>query len=102
MYVIRRKNWIFNNANMELKNFNPNGDNIKTSNQLLLLFKIVKIGFKNEEHMLFYYKNAMIVWKTKCLILLTSQINIEWIKASPIGMDIFYKKKKLLIFWKFS
>jgi hypothetical protein len=30
-YVIRRKDSIANNANMELKNANPNGDNVVAS-----------------------------------------------------------------------
>jgi hypothetical protein len=30
--VIRRKNYIASNANVELKNVNPNGNNVVTSN----------------------------------------------------------------------
>ena len=39
----------------------------------------------------------MIAWESKFFIQLTSQINLEWIKASPIDMDLFYKKKTNLI-----
>jgi hypothetical protein len=33
--------------------------------------------------------------KTKFLILFIAQINIEWIKASHVDMDLFYKEKKI-------
>jgi hypothetical protein len=56
----------------------------------------VKIEFKNKDHMLFFLQDVMIARKTKFLILFTSQINIEWIKASHVDMDLFYKKKKSL------
>jgi hypothetical protein len=39
--------------------------------------------------------DAMIVQKTKFLILFTSQINFEWFKASPVDMDLFYKEKRI-------
>jgi hypothetical protein len=42
--------------------------------------------------MLFILKVAMIAQKTNFLIVFTSQINIEWIKASHVDMDVFYKK----------
>jgi hypothetical protein len=41
--------------------------------------------------MLFFLLNVVITQKTKFIILFTSQINIECIKASPIDMDLFYK-----------
>jgi hypothetical protein len=40
---------IVNNASMQLKNVNPNGDNVVTSNLMninIILLKIVKIEFK--------------------------------------------------------
>jgi hypothetical protein len=39
----------------------------------------------------------MIAQKKKFLISLTSQINIEWIKASHVDMDLFYQKKLLRV-----
>jgi hypothetical protein len=83
---------------MKLKNVNPNGENVVASNLINMDFffpwKIVKIELKNEDHMLFFLKDAMIAQETKFLILFISQINIEWIKASLVDMDIFYKKKE--------
>jgi hypothetical protein len=38
---------------------------------------VVKIEFKNKDHMILFLKDAMIAQKTKFLILFTSQINIE-------------------------
>jgi hypothetical protein len=43
---------------MELKNINPNGDNVEISNLINVYFfflKILKIEFKNKDHMLFFY-----------------------------------------------
>jgi hypothetical protein len=40
----------------------------------------------------------MIAQKTKFLILFAPQINIEWIKASHVDMDLFYKREKINIF----
>jgi hypothetical protein len=71
---------------MELKNVNPNGDNVVASNLINVKKKnseIVKIEFKKKYHMLFFLKDVMVVHKTKFLILFTLQINIGWIKASP-------------------
>jgi hypothetical protein len=48
---------------MELKNVNPNDDNVVVSNLIKVNFfilKIVKIEFKNKDHMLFFLKNTMI------------------------------------------
>jgi hypothetical protein len=48
MYL--RKNYIANNANMELTNVNSNGENVATSNQNntnSFFWKIVKIELKN-------------------------------------------------------
>jgi hypothetical protein len=42
---------------MEFKNVNPNGDNVVVSNLIkinILSLKIVKIEFKNKDHMLFF------------------------------------------------
>jgi hypothetical protein len=50
----------------------------------------MKIELKNEDHMLFFLKDTMITQKTKFLVSFTSQINIEWIKASHVNMDLFY------------
>jgi hypothetical protein len=44
---------------MELKNVNPNGDNVVISKLININFSfliIVKIGFKNKDHMFFFYK----------------------------------------------
>jgi hypothetical protein len=55
--------------------------------------RIVKIEFKKKHRMLFFLKNAMIAQKTKFLILFTSQIIIEWIKASFVDMELFPQEK---------
>jgi hypothetical protein len=34
-------------------------------------------------------------------MLYTSQINIEWIKASHVDMDVSHIKEYLIVFWKF-
>jgi hypothetical protein len=42
---------------MELKNVNPNADNVVVSNLININFfflKIMKIEFKNKDHMLFF------------------------------------------------
>jgi hypothetical protein len=46
-------------------------------------------------------KHALIAQKTKFFILFTSQINIEWIKASHVDMDVSHIKEYLIVFWKF-
>jgi hypothetical protein len=61
---------------------------------LFFLKKIIKIGFRNEYRMLFFLKDVIIAQKTKFLIFFTSKTNIEWIKASPIDMHSFHKKRK--------
>jgi hypothetical protein len=40
----------------------------------------------------------MIAWKTKFLIVFTSQINIEWIKAILINVDLFTRKIIIIFF----
>jgi hypothetical protein len=65
---------------MELKNVNPNDDNVVTSNMITstsLFLRIVKIEFKNKDHMLFFLKDVTIVQKTKFLIFFNSLINIK-------------------------
>jgi hypothetical protein len=60
---------------MELKNVNPNGENVVASNLINIKFyfwKIVKIN-----HMLFFLKDAIIAQETKFLILFISQIMNE-------------------------
>jgi hypothetical protein len=64
---------------MELKDVNPNGDNIAASNLInvyFLLLKIVKIEFKNEDHMLFFSKRCNDCSKNKipCIVHLTNQL----------------------------
>ena len=57
-YEIIRKILNYHNANMELKNVNPNCDNVVVSNLINIHFlnfwKIVKIEFKNKDHMFFF------------------------------------------------
>jgi hypothetical protein len=51
---------------MELKNFNPNNDNVVASNLSNIDFflrKIVKIKLKNKYHMLFFLQDALISCK---------------------------------------
>jgi hypothetical protein len=98
---------------MELKNVNLNGDDVEASNLInsiffifyyyfiIIIILIVKIVFKIKQHMLFFLKDTMIAQKTKFLLLLTSLINIEWIKASFVDMDPFHKKKRIKNIWKF-
>jgi hypothetical protein len=48
---------------MELKNVNPNGDNVVAYNLInvyVFFWKIVKIELKNKHHVLFFLKNVMI------------------------------------------
>ena len=48
---------------MEIKNVNPNGDNIIASNLNItgfIFLKIVRIGLKNKYHMLFVLKYVII------------------------------------------
>jgi hypothetical protein len=80
---------------MKLKTVNPNGENVVVSNLIIVNFlflKIVKIELKNEDHMFSFSKRCHDCPKKKILILLTSHINIEWIKTSLFDMDVFYKK----------
>jgi hypothetical protein len=65
---------------MKLKNVNPNGDNVVANNLInvhFFIFEIMKIGFKNKDHMLYCLKDAISAPKTKFLMLFTSQIDIE-------------------------
>jgi hypothetical protein len=65
---------------MELKNINPNGDDVVASNlnnMEFFFWKIVKIELKNKHHMLFFLQDVVIARKTKFFILSTSLINIE-------------------------
>jgi hypothetical protein len=65
---------------MELKNANPNGDNVVASNLINVNFfflKILNIEFKNEHHMLFFSKKCHDYPKNKIPISFTLQINIE-------------------------
>jgi hypothetical protein len=71
------KNFIANNANLELKNVNSNGNNVvasNLSNTNYFFVKIVEIKLKNKHYMLFILKDVM---NTKFLISFTSLINIE-------------------------
>jgi hypothetical protein len=70
---------------MELKNVNDVDS---------FFWKIVKIELKNNHYMFFFLQDAVIARKTKFFILPTSLINIEWIKAFLVDMDLFYKRKK--------
>jgi hypothetical protein len=45
--------------------------------------------------MLFFPMDAIIVGKTKLLILSTSIINIDWIKTFLVDMDLYYRKNYL-------
>jgi hypothetical protein len=58
--------------------------------------KIVEIAFRIKHCMLFFSKKCHDCTKNKIPHIVTSQINIEWIKASHVDMDLFYKKKKLI------
>jgi hypothetical protein len=65
---------------MELKNINPEADNVVPSNLISISFiflKIVKMEFKNEDLRLFFLKDTMIARKTKFLISYTSQSIIK-------------------------
>jgi hypothetical protein len=76
-YGMKVKNFIANNANLELKNVNSNGNNVvasNLSNTNYFFVKIVEIKLKNKHYMLFILKDVM---NTKFLISFTSLINIE-------------------------
>jgi hypothetical protein len=87
---------------MELKNVNPNGNNVVASN----LINVNSFIFENCENWTqewrsnaIFSNNAMIAQeKTKFFILFISQINVEWIKAPHVVLDLFYKKKIFSIF----
>ena len=56
------KNFIANNANLELKNVNSYGNNVvvsNLSNTSFFFVKIVEIKFKNKHYMLFLLKDVM-------------------------------------------
>jgi hypothetical protein len=67
-------------------------------------FSNVKIDFKNNHHMLFFSRDVITACKTKLLILFTSLMNIEYIKAFLVDMDVFNVIKKInfifYVFWK--
>ena len=80
-------------ASMELKNINPDDDNILASNLINVNFFFGKCEnwVKKETSNVIYFFKCQDCQK----------INIKWIKASSIDMDIFYKKHKKIIFWIF-
>jgi hypothetical protein len=94
----KRKNWIDNNTNIRLSNVNSNGKNVVANNPNHVNFfflKKYKIEVKNNHHMIFFLKDAIITQKTKLLILSTSLMNIERINTFLVDMDLFYGIKKI-------
>jgi hypothetical protein len=85
---------------MELKNVNPNGNNVVASNVNNINFfflKNVKIEIKKKHDMLYFLQDIKIARKTKFLIFFTPLINIQRIKASLANMDLFHKKRIIII-----
>jgi hypothetical protein len=72
---------LLNNANIELKNANSNGDNVAVRNLnnmgFVFFLKIMKFEFKSAHCMLFFVQDVAIARKKEFLILFTSQFNIE-------------------------
>jgi hypothetical protein len=67
---------------MELKNVNPDGDNVVPSNlnniKILNFFgKIKEIWFKKIYQMLYFLQDIVIVYKNKFLLFFISLINIK-------------------------
>jgi hypothetical protein len=62
---------------------------------LIAFLKIVKIEFKNG-HMLFFLQDDVIACKKKNLILFTSLINNNWIKAFFENIDLVHNKRNYL------
>jgi hypothetical protein len=58
----------------------------------------VIIELKKKHYLLFFLKNAKIAQKTKFLILFTSQIKIDEIKAFHVDVDGFQQKFKFFNF----
>jgi len=56
--------------------------------------KIVKIAFKNESYELLCQEDAQIAQRIQLFITFTSRIQMQWIKASHVNKNIFYKKKE--------
>jgi hypothetical protein len=62
---------------MELKNVNPNGDNVVISNLNNVNYYFVKIEIKDKYCMLFFFQDVAILHRTNFFILFTLLINIE-------------------------
>jgi hypothetical protein len=95
---------IANNAIMELKNINPNGNNVGASNLInvnFLFFENCENWVQKQTSQVIFSKRCYDCPKKEFLILFTSQINIEWIKSFHVYMDLFYKKIKLWLFRSF-
>jgi hypothetical protein len=93
---MKEKLKIAKNANLELKNVNPNGGDVVISylNRAIFILKgeIVKIEFENKHYMSFFLQDALISCKTNLLVFFTSLIKTESIKAFLVDLDPFYKK----------
>jgi hypothetical protein len=74
---------------MELKNTNPNCDNVLLCNRNHIFYlRIVKIEFKNQLKILFQEKVSTTTCKTKLLITFISLIKIEVFKAFHVEISI--------------
>jgi hypothetical protein len=100
----KRKKKIANSANMELKNVNPNSGNVVESNlnNHKFFILIVKIKFKNECHICYFYTRYHDCLQNKIphIAHLTNQ---HWMNQSFICRYGFIpqEEEKLIIFWMF-
>jgi hypothetical protein len=86
-----------NDANMELKNVNLNGENVVESNLMNINFYFLencKNLVQKQRLYVIYLKATMVALEIKSFILFISQINIECFRASFLDMDLFYMENK--------
>jgi hypothetical protein len=83
---------------MKLKNVNPNGENVVVSNLInIIIIYFILANCENwvqkQRSYVNFSKRCHDCPRIKFLIFFISQINIEWIKASLVNIDLFHKKK---------
>jgi hypothetical protein len=94
-------NGIANELQIDFKNVDSNGGNVAWRNSKSMHFfslKIIKIEHANKVQSFFSEWNAFSARKTSLFISFTSQIGMEWTKASLVGMDLSNMVKFSFIF----
>jgi len=83
---------------MELKHNNSNSEIIQTSQLAMenfLFQKMWKLSSKaNPTCYIFQENYVLIIYKTKCSISFTSQIQMEWMKTFHVDKNTIHEKKK--------